>query len=94
MKQYLTEKNLMWASIVLLAALVLSSCGAKECCGEQAKRRGSMRPKMEMAQGMRGRMQSKRRGSEGDTGRGAWVRREALVDGEKKGRKRGPKESK
>ena len=43
--------------------------------------------------GMRERMQGRKRGSKGDTGRGAWVTREALVDGENKGRRRGPKEA-
>ena len=91
MKKYLTEKNLMWAVIAVLAAVCLSSCEAK-CCGEQAKFQKGMQTRMEMAKkGMRGKMQNQRRGSRGDTGRGVWATREALVDGEKKGRKRGPK---
>ena len=93
MKKYLTEKNLMWAVIAVLAAVCLSSCGTKGC-GEQARFQKGMKPRMEMAKkGMRGNMQNQRRGSRGDTGRGAWVTREALVDGEKKGRKRGHKKN-
>lgn len=92
MKKYLTEKNLMWAAIALVAA-VAASC-AYPCCGEeQASFRKGMKQRMEMAKkGMRPRMQGmrERRGSNGDTGRGAWVTREALVEGEKKGRRRAP----
>jgi hypothetical protein len=95
MKKYLTEKNLMWAVIAVLAAMMLStSCGMSDCCGQEARFQKAMKGRMEMAKkGMRGRMQGQRRGSKGDTGEGAWVTREALVDGEKKGRKRGPKDA-
>jgi hypothetical protein len=92
MKKYLTEKNLMWAVIAVLAALVLTSCGPSDCCGQEARFQKGMKARMEMSKkGMRGRMQGQRKGSKGDTGEGAWVTREALVDGEKKGRRRGPK---
>ncbi len=97
MKKYLTEKNLRWAVIAVLAALVLSSCGVggmSGCCDDEARFEKGMKARMEMAKkGMRGRMQGQRRGSKGDTGKGAWVTREALVDGEKKGRRRGPKDA-
>ena len=94
MKKYLTEKNLMWAAIVALAALALTSCGASECCGQEARFQKGGKARMEMAKkSMRGRMQGQRRGSRGDTGKGAWVTREALVDGEKKGRRRSPKDA-
>tara|TARA_R110000796_G_scaffold233282_1_gene351802 strand:+ start:470 stop:724 length:255 start_codon:yes stop_codon:yes gene_type:complete len=82
MKQYLTEKNLMWAAIALLAAMVLSSCSS-ECCGDTASARKGMKQRMEMAKkGMRGRMQGQRRGSRGDSGKGVWVTREALTETE------------
>ena len=94
MKKYLTEKNLMWAAIALLAAMALTSCGASDCCGQEARFQKAMKGRMEMAKkGMRGRMQGPRRGSRGDSGQGAWVTREAVVEGEKKGRKRGPKDA-
>tara|TARA_R110002012_G_scaffold40719_3_gene112095 strand:+ start:872 stop:1156 length:285 start_codon:yes stop_codon:yes gene_type:complete len=93
MKKYLTEKNLMWAVIAVLAVVCLSSC-TSECCGDQARFQKGGKAKMAMVKdGMRERMQGRKRGSKGDTGRGAWVTREALVDGEKKGRRRGPKEA-
>tara|TARA_R110000796_G_scaffold251775_1_gene383994 strand:+ start:925 stop:1212 length:288 start_codon:yes stop_codon:yes gene_type:complete len=94
MKKYLTEKNLMWAAIVALAAMALTSCGVSDCCGQEARFQKAMKGRMELAKdAMRGRMQGQRRGSRGDSGKGAWVTREALVDGEKKGRKRGPKDA-
>ena len=92
MKKYLTEKNLMWAAIALLAAVAASSC-TSECCGDTASaRKGVMQRLAKAKEGMRPRMQGmrERRGSKGDTGRGAWVTREALVEGEKKGRRRAP----
>ena len=82
MKKYLTEKNLMWAALALLAALALTSC-TSECCGEQTSARKGMKQRMEMAKkGMRGRMQGQRRGSRGDSGKGVWVTREALTETE------------
>tara|TARA_R100001377_G_scaffold60641_1_gene36811 strand:- start:742 stop:996 length:255 start_codon:yes stop_codon:yes gene_type:complete len=82
MKQYLTEKNLMWAAIALLAAMALSSC-TSECCGDVASARKGARQRLDMAkEGMRGRMQGKRRGSRGDKGEGVWVTREALTETE------------
>jgi len=94
MKQYLTEKNLMWAAIALLAAMALTSCGASECGVQEARFQKAMKGRMDMGKkGMRGRMQGQRRGSRGDTGEGTWVTREALVDGEKKGRRRAPKDA-
>jgi len=94
MKNYLTEKNLMWAAIAVLAAMAVTSCGVSDCCGQEARFQKAMKGRMEMAtKGMRGRMQGQRRGSRGDSGKGAWVTREALVEGEKKGRKRDPKDA-
>lgn len=94
MKKYLTEKNLMWAAIALLAAMAVTSCGASECCGQESSFQKGMKTRMEMAKkGMRGRMHGQKRGSRGDSGKGAWVTREALVEGEKKGRKRAPKDA-
>tara|TARA_R110000796_G_scaffold128557_1_gene244213 strand:- start:82 stop:336 length:255 start_codon:yes stop_codon:yes gene_type:complete len=82
MKQYLTEKNLMWAAIALLAAMAASSC-TSECCGDTASARKGMKQRMAKAkEGMRGRMQGPRRGSRGDKGEGVWVTREALTETE------------
>ena len=90
MKQYLTEKNLMWAAIALLAAAAASSCTSECREGIESARKG-VKQRMEMArESMRGRMQGPRRGSRGDSGQGVWVRREALEDGDRKGRKHGP----
>ena len=82
MKQYLTEKNLMWAAIALLAAMAASSC-TSECCGDTASaRKGVMQRLAKSKKGMRGRMQGPRRGSRGDKGEGVWVTREALTETE------------
>ena len=82
MKQYLTEKNLMWAAIALLAAMVATSC-TSECCGGVESARKGIKQRMQMAkEGMRGRMQGQRRGSRGDSGKGVWVTREALTETE------------
>lgn len=76
----MTEKNLMWAAIAVLALLAFCPSLRTD------KRDGRPEAMRERMGQMRGRM-----GSKGDSGKGAWVTREALVDGEKKGRKRGPK---
>ena len=92
MKKFLTEKNLMWAAIVVLA--VLHFCPALGC-GSGKDRPDAMRQRMSQ---MRERMGSggmsqmrERMGSSGDTGRGSWLKERAK--GQKEGRKRGPKHS-
>ena len=91
MKKYLTEKNLMWAAIAILAALCLSSCGVggmSGCCDQEARFQKAMKGRMEMAKGMRTRTQGQRSGSRGDTGKGAWVQEKK--EGGRKGRKMAP----
>jgi len=56
----------MWAAIIALAALAFASCDTKACCGEQANMRKGMMQRLEMGN-------RPRRGSKGDTGRGAWL---------------------
>jgi hypothetical protein len=80
MKNLLTEKNLMWASIALLAALQFGLVptfgedrGAREGRGSQIRQR------------------MERMGSMGDRGKGAWIKEKK--DGVKEGRKKAPKDA-
>jgi|TARA_R100001082_G_C4218070_1_gene97965 hypothetical protein len=81
MKNLLTEKNLMWAAIAVLAVLHL--CPALGI-GEPKGRHDAMRQRM-------GHMQE-RMGSRGDMGKGAWIKEKK--DGVREGRKKAPKDTK
>tara|TARA_R110001583_G_scaffold73623_9_gene204839 strand:+ start:330 stop:581 length:252 start_codon:yes stop_codon:yes gene_type:complete len=83
MKNLLTEKNLMWVAIAVLA--VLQFCPASLCGADKDCRPDSMRQKMSQ---MRDRM-----GSRGDAGRGAWTG-PRTGGNEARGEKKRPKDSK
>ena len=82
MKNLLTEKNLMWAAIAVLAVLHL--CPALGV-GESKGRPDAMRQKMNRMHQM---------GSRGDSGMGAWMKEgKREGKGQREGRQRGPKDS-
>ena len=84
MKNLLTEKNLMWAAIAVLAVLQL--CPALGV-GESKGRPDAMRQRMSRMHQM---------GSRGDSGMGAWVKEKkegAKEKGRKRGSERKPKDS-
>ena len=79
MSKYLTEKNLMWAAIAVLAFFAYDSRD-----NGRADHDAGMRERMSQ---MRNRM-----GSMGDLGKGAWIKEKK--DGVKEGRKKAPKDAK
>jgi len=82
MKNLLTEKNLMWVAIAVLA--ILHFCPASICGAEKEGRPDAMRQRMSQ---MRDRM-----GSRGDTGRGEWTEHRLGRD-RAKGKSKKPKDS-
>ena len=84
MKKFLTEKNLMWVAIAVLAVLQLCpSLGV----GKPDGRPDAMRQRMNRMEQVRDHS-----GSRGDTGRGEWTEHR-LVRDRAKGKSKKPKDS-